>query len=260
MECNICMESLVAPVTWSCGHVVCVLCDRQLRDNKCSFCKAALPKKRNINLVMANLLRKDIDNYDSLAEKRVEAAKAYDIFKLYKKSTRYSKIKDALDSCLDDNCKLQDIYNQITEFTHEFKVPVLKEEINMVLSRHKKEVAVITMEGETWILPGYEEARSFLMKNKGKLTEAQKYQIIYRQSPYFRKLSDAAGLTHEPEEITFNITELLDFVTCLNLSNTEADSGSESDTDEDVYSSDDSDDDEGTTNVNNLVLSLVREN
>jgi len=212
---------------------------------------------------METLLRKQCPDYDNLCKERNTEADKYTQLRAYRHSTRYNKVKSSVDDCLDDNILVSDMYKQMNELTHEFNIPVMRDEINLVLSRHKKDIALVTMNDEQWILPGYEEARSFLGKNKDKLSLEQKYSIMTTFSPYFRKLCGVSGIKHEQMEITYNIQELLEFVSILNLSNTDKDSASETDSDNDIYSSEDEDDDNGLGALNNVVLSIsnaVREN
>lgn len=258
MECFICMETLVAPVSWSCGHTVCILCDGKLKKNVCPSCRAKLPKERKVNLIMEELLRRVTENYDQLATDRITEVKSYECLRAYRRSTRYRKIKDCLNDCLDDNMKLSDLYTQIEKFTHQFQIPVLKQEVNMILARHKKDIALVTLNGVNWIIPGYKEAREFLGKHKDDLTKQQKFCIIARFSPYFRNLSNVSGFSFQPDEIDFNQEELLEFIQALDFTDTkeDADSGSETDSDDDVHSSDEED---GGASVNSVVLSLLRE-
>ena len=89
--CPVCLEPVICPFTFGCGHTVDARCFFQLRKKECPQCRFKLHKtsKYSVNLMLQSFLANTIPNYEQLKESHLRFIKAMNVLKAYKASERY---------------------------------------------------------------------------------------------------------------------------------------------------------------------------
>lgn len=195
-NCPICLDLLVAPISWCCGHNVCIMCDRRMTSGKCALCRAPLSKVRKVNLLLENLLMCNIPDYTKLAALRTKNAERFGVIEKYKKSTRYSSVSLLLSDLIEESIMTKDHLLSIIESSPDFSIKITLEEVEYVLSRRKCLIVK-----DQWILPHnrHKIVETFLKQHQDELTTVEKMNIISHFSPVFRQLAGAVKWKFPPQ-------------------------------------------------------------
>lgn len=216
INCPICLDLLVAPIGWSCGHTVCVLCDCRILNGRCAICKSPISTFRQINRLLERLIQKQSglteEEYDRLAKARIALSNQYSVCKKYKTSTRYMNISDILVKELKKgNIKKDQLIQAVERATTNYVDKISPDEIEYVLFK----MQVITI--NEWIIPDFKHAITFLKSNKD-LTEDQKNLIYQHFAPRLKKMFTACGIQTPRNSISKQITDnLVSYLSTIKL-------------------------------------------
>ena len=101
--CSVCIEALIAPVTFGCGHSTCSACYESLKHTgggvgvlNCPECRTGISRECKINIVLDQVFSCIIPDYEILKTKMTEEIQRTTLFKRYKHSKRYNKIAGIL--------------------------------------------------------------------------------------------------------------------------------------------------------------------
>jgi hypothetical protein len=188
LQCCVCLDPVVCPYSFGCGHTVDAQCFVQLRKSECPKCrfKFGNVKKYGINLMLEGLLREKIPNYDELAKRQMKYVKSVGLFKNYRRSERYEKIASLCDEFINTHnyaVKLSDLYEHIIKelLTTEASAAVSEAsaardkslEIRYVLSKDSEYHRITTTDGDDYVvnLEGEETMGNVLRELKDKIDE-----------------------------------------------------------------------------------------
>ena len=103
--CPICMDPVVCPYSFGCGHTLDVKCFVQLRKKECPKCRFKLhdAKKYGVNLMLQELLREKIPEYEQIKAEQIRFVKSVGLFETYTASTRFRDICRHMKTFMDDN-------------------------------------------------------------------------------------------------------------------------------------------------------------
>jgi len=101
--CPVCLETLIAPVTFGCGHSTCSACYESLKNAgsgagvlNCPECRTGISRECKINIVLDQVFCTIIPDYERLKTKMTDEIQRATLFKRYKHSKRYNKIAGAI--------------------------------------------------------------------------------------------------------------------------------------------------------------------
>lgn len=120
LHCSVCLEPIVCPYSFGCGHNIDAQCFVQLRKHECPKCRFKFhdTKRYGVNLMLEGLLRDKIPNYDELAQKQMKYVKSIGLLKSYRKSPRYKNILSLCDKFITDHnhtARLTDLYEHVSK-------------------------------------------------------------------------------------------------------------------------------------------------
>jgi hypothetical protein len=102
LNCPICMETLIKPITYECGHNVCDICHKYLilsgRTLKCSECRYYISKKNiNENKTLSKIIKLLLgDKYDENLKEKEEMYKRQYCIEKFEETKYYKKIYTSL--------------------------------------------------------------------------------------------------------------------------------------------------------------------
>jgi len=202
LQCSVCLDPVVCPYSFGCGHTVDAQCFVQLRKSECPKCRFKFDnvKKYGVNLMLEGLLREKIPNYDELAKKQMKYVKSVGVFKIYRRSKRYKKIVSLCNEII-NTCnyaiKLSDLYEQIKDpLTTALASAAVSEssaavsessvardislEIRYVLSKESEYHRITTTDGDDYVvnLEDEETMGNVLRELKDKIDELTIIKIL----------------------------------------------------------------------------------
>ena len=88
--CVVCVEPLVLPISYQCGHTVCKGCSWRLKRKLCPVCRRTIKRHGHVNTVLEDFLKKENSNYEAQAKELETALELERCHTMYLKSPRYN--------------------------------------------------------------------------------------------------------------------------------------------------------------------------
>lgn len=100
-KCSCCHNTLIAPVTISCGHTFCYSDLTRVTNSKCPLCRTSFNKSTmHTNILMEEIIMSMTPDYEKLKEQSQIDNKMSIVDNMYKKSIRYKNNKTAIKLCI----------------------------------------------------------------------------------------------------------------------------------------------------------------
>jgi hypothetical protein len=276
-SCPVCLENIIGPYSFGCGHTVDIGCFMQLKKKECPVCRFKLNNVDNygINLMLEECLKTKIPHYEKLKKERLKFVKSLCLFRKYSESERYNIIKQYVTKYIkahSHTCLLSDLAKDayqtlshklgyttlkseaVTEPTEAVTEPteaVFKLELYCILDKcHKYQ---ITIDGKPHVIDGNNEDNLQIILGKlcGTIDHLTIIKIIGWTCGYVDEIAHSGtSILPDPfldnngrEQLRDNLLSMKDFLkvpTWSQIANSDSDSDSDSDYEPDSDSDSDS--------------------
>lgn len=254
-KCPVCLDMLIAPITFSCGHSTCTGCYEVLRASgsgvgvlNCPECRTSISRECKMNIVLDQVLSTIIPDYEETKKTRLDILNRTTLFKRYKNSRRYNNIAAIMRRKLnrDGYATLKDFQ----ELDYSAMAAPHPDEIMFIIHNKGIKVLKIVIKDVTYYVYSgdvYENhIFAFAEAHKDELTPAQLYRIAASLDSNVEMLFDRLHLLPEDEvnETIVNTDALRSFLLTVDITMLTG-PGNSSDTDDsdsDLHSDSDDDD------------------
>lgn len=98
IKCPICLDNIIQPISYECGHNVCKYCHKSMilsgRTQKCSECRQLLiVKKYHINKMFERIIQTKIKDYNEQVESKKKYYKKTKLINKYENSIYYKRLR-----------------------------------------------------------------------------------------------------------------------------------------------------------------------